>query len=58
MKDADVVAAAVHVADAHVVGTAVLITQGSLTQEADLQIMRKLHSPSCAIHRRSGGVAL
>ena len=36
----------------------VMITQGSLTQEADLQIMRKLHSPSCAIHRRSGGVAL
>ena len=36
----------------------VLITQGSLTQEADLQMMRKLHSPSCAIHRRSGGVAL
>ena len=35
-----------------------MITQGSLTQEADLQIMRKLHSPSCAIHRRSGGVAL
>ena len=36
----------------------VLITQGSLTQEADLQMMRKLHSPSCAIHHRSGGVAL
>ena len=35
-----------------------MITQGSLTQEADLQMMRKLHSPSCAIHRRSGGVAL
>ena len=36
----------------------VLITQVSLTHEADLQMMRKLHSRSCAIHRRSGGVAL
>ena len=36
----------------------VLITQVSLTHEADLQMMRKQHSPSCAIHRRSGGVAL
>ena len=44
VKDADVVAAAIHVADAHLmtmVGITV-ITQGSLTQEADLQMMRKL----------------
>ena len=57
MKDADVVAAAVHVADAHVVGND-HSRQLDAAQEADLQIMRKLHSPSCAIHRRSGGVAL